>query len=124
MQIQSYKDLIVWRKSFQLVLVVYKLTKKFPKDEIFGLTAQMKRSAISIPSNIAEGFGRGSRADYVRFLYIAYGSAAELETQLLLAKELRFVTENDTEKKEAEVLLVEVLKMLNTLIQKLRVNEE
>ncbi len=81
-RVEKYEDLIAWQKAYALVLRVYQLTKDFPADERYGLTTQMRRSAVSIPSNIAEGFGRHSRDDYLRFLDIALGSTYELETQL------------------------------------------
>ena len=87
-KINTYRDLIVWQKSMDLVVEIYKLTKNFPKSEIYGLTSQMKRCAVSIPSNIAEGRRRGSRKDYRHFLIIAYGSGAELETQIEIVKRL------------------------------------
>lgn len=102
----------------QLVKAVYELTEAFPSQEQFGLTSQMRRSAVSIPSNIAEGFARKSRGEYARFVNIAYGSAAELETQLDIAAMLEF---GDVAKREeAQKLLTEVLKMLNVLHGKLR----
>lgn len=91
MKTQSFKDLIVWQKAYHLVLEIYKLTKEFPQSEIYGLSQQMRRSAVSIPSNIAEGYGRKHRTEYDRFLAIAYGSLAELETQYLLAKDLKYI---------------------------------
>ncbi|PIR88665.1 MAG: four helix bundle protein [Candidatus Harrisonbacteria bacterium CG10_big_fil_rev_8_21_14_0_10_44_23] len=90
MPIKSYKDLIVWQKSMNLVTEIYKLSKTFPKSEIFGLTSQIKRSAVSIPSNIAEGSRRGSKKNFRHFLLNAYGSGAELETQLDIAEERQF----------------------------------
>lgn len=78
--IQSHKDLVVWQKAIQLVTEVYELTKSFPKEELFGLTSQMRRAAVSIPSNIAEDRNRGSRKDFRQFLLIAFASANELET--------------------------------------------
>lgn len=115
--INSYRDLIVWQKSFQLAKIVYKYTSKFPKSEIYGLTSQVQRCAVSIPSNIAEGYARGHRQEYLQFLRIAFGSGAELETQILLTKELNFITED--EYKTISKLLTEVMKMLNTLLHKL-----
>ena len=88
-----HKDLDVYKKSVEMVVEVYGLTAKFPKEEMFGLVSQIRRSATSVPSNIAEGSARNSAKDYVRFLYIALGSAAELETQLLIASRLSFITE-------------------------------
>lgn len=112
--VESFRDLVVWQKSMMLVKEVYSLLEDLPKEEIFGLVSQMKRSAISIPSNIAEGSKRGTRKDYVQFLRIANGSCAELETQLILTKELYNVTVSGTED-----LLIEIQKMLQTLIKKL-----
>ena len=88
MEISNYKDLTVWKKSLNLAEDVYVLTKNFPNEEKFGLTSQMRRSSVSIPSNIAEGRTRGSRADFRRFCYMAFGSANELETQILIANAL------------------------------------
>lgn len=115
--VQSYKDLIVWQKSAKLAKLVYVLTQKFPKEEVFGLTSQMRRCAVSIPSNIAEGRSRDSRKDFAHFLKISHGSASELETQLFLAKDLSFGNKADYD--EIELLLSEVLRMLNAMIPKL-----
>ena len=82
MIIHSYKELIVWQRSIELVVAIYELTEKFPKEEIYGLISQMKRSAVSIPSNIAEGRYRGTKADYLQFLRIAYGSEQSLKRKL------------------------------------------
>ena len=87
-RVRSFKDLIVWQRAMDLSKAIYKLTASFPKDELYGLSAQMRRASVSIPSNIAEGQARGHRAEYRRFLYIALGSLAELETQLLLTEQL------------------------------------
>lgn len=87
---KNYKDLIVWQKSYRLVLEIYKITKDFPKTETYGLSVQMRRAAVSIPSNIAEGYGRKHKAEYEQFLAIAYGSLMELETQYLLAIDLKY----------------------------------
>lgn len=119
-KINSYKDLIVWQKAMELVVKVYELTDKFPKEEIYGLTSQMRRAAISIPSNIAEGTCRGTRKDYRQFLLIAYGSCSELETQLEIAKRLN-KTKN-LEYKYLNNLSLEVLKILNSIINKLGVS--
>ncbi|MFH1536190.1 MAG: four helix bundle protein [Patescibacteria group bacterium] len=114
----SYKDLIVWQKSFILSKKIYQATTTFPKSEIYGLVAQMRRNGVSIPSNIAEGYARGHRQEYVQFLRTAFASGAELETQLLLAKELKFLTEKDFA--ELNNLLTEVMKMLNKMINNLQ----
>jgi len=114
---QSYKDLIVWQKSFELVKVVYNLSKKFPKEELYGLTSQIRRATVSIPSNIAEGYTRKSRQEYTQFLRIAFGSGAELETQLLLAKDLKLAPTEEIYNVYNQ--LQEVMKMLNKLISSL-----
>ncbi len=115
MIIQSYKDLIVWQKAITLVKIVYQITDKFDRSDLYGLTSQTRRSAISIPSNIAEGSRRRSLTEYIRFLSIANGSAAELETQLIIAQAVYY----NIDFNESFCLLEEVLKMLNTMIGKL-----
>lgn len=112
----SFKDLIVWQRGIQLTKAVYQCTAKLPREELYGLFSQMRRSAVSIPSNIAEGHRRGSKKDFTQFLRISDGSAAELETQLLLAHDIYRI---DT--KIADQLLVEVQKMLMSMIKKLNV---
>lgn len=96
--IKSYRDLIVWQKGMQLVMEVYFLTKKFPQSELCGLANQMKRAAVSIPSNIAEGFARKHRQEYTQFLRVAYASAAELDTQIEISERLKFVSGKDVNK--------------------------
>ncbi|MFH1207672.1 MAG: four helix bundle protein [Patescibacteria group bacterium] len=113
MTITSYKDLIVWQKSVELVTQIYHITKGFPKSEQFGLTSQIRRAAISIPSNIAEGCARKSRLEYAHFIRIASGSGAELETQLYIALQLNFIDKNTYN--TAESLLNEIMRMLNKL---------
>ena len=113
----SYRDLIVWQKSYKVTLEVYSLTTSFPRDEVFGLVSQMRRSAVSIPSNIAEGNHRGSNKEHVQFFRIAFASACELETQLLLSKDLGYIQE--AKSKEIFLSLSEVIKMLSAMIQKL-----
>jgi four helix bundle protein len=95
MAVQDYKDLIAWQKAMDLVVAVYRATAQFPSDERFGLTSQMRRAAVSIPSNIAEGQGRGPSHDFVRFLVIARGSLQEVGTQLELAARLGFLPDAD-----------------------------
>lgn len=95
MRTRSFKDLIVWQKSYQLVLEIYRVTKEFLKDEIYGLSQQMRRAAVSIPSNIAEGYGRQYHKEYRQFLAMAYGSLCELETQYLLAMDLNYLKKNE-----------------------------
>lgn len=116
--IKSYKELILWQKSIQLVKEVFILTDKFPRSELYGLIAQIRRAAISIPSNIAEGYGRRSKKEYVQFYAIAYGSALELETQLIIARELRFAKDEDFATVNA--LLEEVLRMLNAMTLRMK----
>lgn len=113
----SYKELIVWQRSIELVTAAYQLTSKFPPEEKFGLTSQMRRAAISIPSNIAEGRSRGTRNDYVQFLRIAYSSGAELETQIIICKNLLHL-DNDSYT-QMDSLLEEVMKMLYVMIRQL-----
>lgn len=115
---KTYKELIVWQKSFSLVKEVYVLTEKFSKSEIFGLSSQMRRAAVSIPSNIAEGYCRGSRKEYTQFLNIAFASGAELETQIMLAESLDLAKRADFQK--ATSLLGEVMRILNVLIKNLK----
>jgi four helix bundle protein len=116
MKTQSFKDLIVWKKSYKLVLEIYKITKDFPKPETYGLSQQMRKAAVSIPSNIAEGYGRKHKAEYNQFLSIAYGSLLELETQFLLANDLKYVSKNET----VEKLLKEVGSMLYRMLYPIR----
>lgn len=111
---RNYRNLIVWQKSIVFVLEVYKLTEQFPKSELYGLTSQMRRAAVSIPSNIAEGSKRGTERDFCYFLTNAFGSGAELETQIEIAKQLSFGQKLNYS--SVELLLNEVMKMLNKLI--------
>jgi len=113
----SYKDLIVWQKSIVLVREIYELTKTFPNEEKFGLVSQMRRAAVSVPSNIAEGQARRTTPDFVRFVSNAEGSLAELDTQLILALQLGFCNEARSEK--CFDLIEENKKMLNALRRKL-----
>lgn len=114
MAVGSHKNLDVWKKSMDLVTQIYSLTKKFPKEELYGLSSQMRRAAISIPSNIAEGRSKRTTRDYVRFVNIAYGSASELETQLIIARNLGFATEAQLDAVIDE--LMEIGKMLYGLV--------
>ena len=115
--LKNYKDLKVWQKSYELCLRIYRITAKFPKEERYGLTSQLRRSVVSIPSNIAEGYGRKTTADYIRMLYISYGSVCELETQVLLAGDLGVIEKSElsTAKKDIE----EIERMLKALIKSL-----
>jgi four helix bundle protein len=116
--VQSFKDLIVWQKSFSLVKSVYKLSEDLPERERFGLISQLQRAAVSIPSNIAEGSERGTRKDYIQFLRVALGSSVELETQLLLSEDLYNVNVTEVCSK-----LTEVQKMLTAMIKSLNKTE-
>lgn len=115
---KNYRELKVWVKAHQTTLMVYRLTMAFPKDELYGLTSQLRRSCASIPANIAEGCGRETDADFARFLQIAAGSASELDYHLLLAHDLKFI--NDQDYIAVSDILVEVRKMLTALIKTLR----
>ena len=115
---QNYRNLKVWQKSHSIVLDVYRLTSKFPANEQYGLTSQIRRCAASIPANIAEGSARGSDADYARFLYIALGSATELDYHLLLAHDLKLIETGSYQLVAGE--LDSVGRMLNAFIQRLK----
>jgi len=119
-KIKSYKDLIVWQKSINLTVEIYKLTKKLLKDELYSLSNQMRRAAVSASSNIAEGQARKYFKEFVNFISIAQGSIAELETQLILCIRLDYLTEENTS--YALSILYEVSKMLAALIKKLQTN--
>ena len=120
--IKNYKDLVVWQKAMDLAAEVYLLAKRLPKEETYALADQMRRAASAIPSNIAEGFGRGTNRDYANFLSIARGSAFETETQLLLCVRVKYLTEADIS--TAVTLLAEVGKMINSVISMLRSNSK
>jgi four helix bundle protein len=115
---QGFRRLNVWEKAHELTLEVYKATGRFPKEELYALTSQLKRAAASVAANIAEGCGRGSDADFGRFLFISMGSASELEYHLLLARDLKFLAE--AEYVELDGRTTEVKRMLTSLIQKTR----
>ena len=115
---QNFRSLTVWQKAHDLAISIYKATTKFPKNELYGLVTQMRRSCTSVPTNIAEGCGRAGKAEMGRFLQIALGSASELEYQLLLACELKFLNEKDYDVLNSQV--DEVRRMLISLIQKIR----
>lgn len=120
MYLKSYKELIVWQKSIQLVKEIFILTDELPKSEMYGLISQMRRASVSIPSNIAEGYGRRSAKEYAQFYSVAYGSALELETQLIVCQELKFISPEQLAK--VQPLLEEVSKMLNSMLGKMRQN--
>ena len=112
--LKNYKELKVWEKAYKLCLDIYTVTKRFPKEEIYGLTSQVRRSAVSIPSNIAEGYGRKTTSEYVRFLYIAYGSVCDLKTHTMISGDLGYVG-----KERSQVLRKEIggaERMLKALI--------
>lgn len=92
---KTHKDLDCWKNSIELVKAIYELTGKFPKEELFGLTSQLRRAAVSVPSNIAEGSARNSKKEYIQFLYIATGSLSEIETQIIITKELNLIDETN-----------------------------
>ena len=114
----SYKKLTVWSKSIELVKTTYSLTKELPKSEQFGLSTQMRRAAVSIPSNIAEGYLRGHRTELVRFASIALGSAAELETQLVICRSLDYCQADQIQKAEEQTS--EVIRMLLALVRNIK----
>jgi len=118
--LKSYRDLLVWQKAIDLVVISYKATAGFPKSETYGLISQIRRAATSIPANIAEGYGRGSRKEYLQFLSIAQGSLKELETHFIVSEKLTYLT-------AAQILLLlnqtdELGRMLGGLIRKLKVS--
>lgn len=114
----NFKELLVWQKSINFVTEIYELTNDFPKNEMYGLISQIRRASISIPSNIAEGNSRRSVADYLQFLKIARGSCAEVETQLIIAQNLKFLSEEHDLKLNQDI--IEISKMLNGLINSLK----
>jgi len=114
----NYKELNVWQKSRELVKFIYFLTSKFPKEELFGISSQMRRAVISISSNIAEGSGHSSKKDFIRFLEISYSSTSELETQIILSFDLNYVIEIDLNLGLEKIS--EIQKMLSGLIKSLK----
>ena len=116
-KIKNFQDLRIWQIGIEVVKDIYILTKKFPKEELYGLTSQVRRSAVSIPSNIAEGFRRYHNKEYKQFLYISLGSCAELETQIIIANELDYINEND--KAELIEKIKYICRMTVKLINKL-----
>ncbi len=114
---ETHKSLKVWQKSILFVTSVYHLTKSFPKDEVYGIVSQIRRAAISIPSNIAEGCARRNTREYIHFLYVALGSSAEIETQLIISSNLSFIDNDETDKFLKE--LEEIIRMLTGLIKSL-----
>lgn len=117
--LKHYRELKVWQKSYQMCLEIYKITNGFPKEETYGLTSQIRRAAVSVPSNIAEGYGRKTTPEYIRFLYIAYGSNCELETQVMLSGDLGYIDAMKLKKAQDEI--GEVERMLMALIKSLEI---
>jgi four helix bundle protein len=116
--IRSFKDLIVWQRSMDLGVTIYRITQKLPASEQFGLTSQLRRAAVSIPSNIAEGYGRQSTGNYRQFLSISRGSLMEIETQIDICERLKYLAQSDTENIFKEI--TEISKMLTSLISKIK----
>jgi four helix bundle protein len=120
-EIKSYKDLLIWQKGIEIVTATYKLTRSFPNEELFALSNQLKRASISIPSNIAEGYGRNTEKSFSHFLDISRGSLFELETQLTIAKKLNFITDENLYN-QITSLIDEESKMINAFTKKLKAN--
>jgi four helix bundle protein len=118
----SHKELKVWQKGIELVKSIYEITQLFPPNEQFGLISQMRRAAVSIPSNIAEGCGRNSDKELIHFLYVALGSASELETQIIVSQELNFLGKEKSE--QLQSLILEIIKMISSLIKTIRTRNE
>ena len=116
--VKSYRDLLVWQRSIQLSVAVYRLTSGFPREEIYGLTSQARRAAVSVASNIAEGYGRGSKGEYKNFLGVARGSALEIQTQLVIAEKLSFADKDRIS--EAALLAEEAGKILWAMLSSMR----
>src|SRR6185295_18113542 len=117
MKVKNYQELIVWQKAMDLVVEVYAISRTFPREEIYGLTSQLRRAAVSVPSNIAEGQGRRTTADFLRHLSISYGSLREVETQTLIATRLHYVTTERS--KQVLNMTAEVGRLLNGLMSSL-----
>jgi len=115
---KTHKDLEVWKTSIEMVTKTYQVTRNFPKEEIYGLTNQMRRAAVSVPSNIAEGAGRNSSKELLQFLYFATGSLSEVETQLIIAHNLEYI--NSEQRRDMDVLISAIFKMLSGLIQSVK----
>ena len=113
---RDYKKIVVWEKSYKFGIHIYAVTKGFPKEEMYGLTSQLRRAAVSIPSNIAEGSRKSTQKDFRSFLHNAYGSGAEIEVQIMFARDLGYMTAEESRALLSE--LSEIMKMLNALIQK------
>ncbi|HVS21904.1 MAG TPA: four helix bundle protein [Pyrinomonadaceae bacterium] len=118
--LKSYRELNVWQKGINLVVESYRFSAAFPKAEVYGLTSQIRRAAVSIPANIAEGYGRGSRKEYLQFLIVAQGSLKELETHFIIAERLRYATQAQSQRLLTQT--DEIGRMLGSLIRKLKVS--
>lgn len=121
-RIDSYKDLRVWQMGLEVVQECYELTRKFPKEELFGMTSQIRRASVSVPANIAEGYGRDNRGEYVQFLRIAQGSLKELETHLIVAEKVQLAAAESTSPLQSKC--DEIGKMLRALIRALQTQKE
>ena len=119
---KTHFDLNVWQESIKLVKEIYSITTKFPQNEVFGLTSQIKRAVVSVPSNIAEGASRQTNREFIQFLYIAIGSLSEVETQLIIAKELNFIKHKDIQISLENI--INIKKMINGLIKYLKAKNE
>lgn len=115
---RDYRNLLVWRKAHSLTIALYRVTKSFPKEELFGLTSQIRRASVSIEANLAEGCGRRSDGEMARFVQIAMGSGAELSCHLLLARDLELI--KDADYKDLNEVATEILRMLSTLSERVR----
>lgn len=122
-EIKTFKDLLIWQKGIEIVVLVYKIIADIPENEIYALSGQIKRCAVSIPSNIAEGYGRQSTQSYIHFIKIARGSLYELETQLIIAEKLKFF-KSDNLITEIMLLITEENKMINSFLNKLESNNK
>lgn len=119
---RDFHQLQIWQRSHKLTLEVYKLTSRFPKEEVYGLTSQIRRAMYSVPTNICEGCGRKSAADFARFLQVSVGSASEVEYELLLAHDLNYLNDEDYSRCNSEI--IEIRKMINNYINKLNNNDQ
>ena len=117
---KTHKDLDVWKKSIEMVTQIYLLTRNFPKEELYALTNQIRRAAVSVPSNIAEGAGRKTSKELLQFLYYATGSLSELETQLIIAHNLGYL--NNEQKQDIDVTVTNLFKMFSKLILSIKSN--
>ena len=129
MKIKSYKELDIWKKGLNIVDKVYLLTQKFPSEERYGLISQLQRSAVSIPSNIAEGFARHYSKEYEQFLYVALGSCAELETELIISERRRYITRKELEELQEDIdhesrMLMNLIKSLSQSYERRTTNDE